>query len=126
MNWPADAQNWMDVIDHALVLLGAIVLAAIPGWLGSLRNHRGIREIRAQNEKVMAQVINGHSDAPPLRADVDRLGSDLERIAGTVDRLASVVETVSRDQISDREALRGYVAELRADIGHVRAHMELR
>lgn len=112
MNWPADASNWMDVIDHALVLLGAIILAAIPGWLTSMRNHRGIREIRAQNEAIKAQVINGHSDAPPLRADVDRLNS--------------AVDALSRDQVADRDALRGYVAELRADIAHLRTDIERR
>lgn len=99
MNFPADASNWMDVIDHVAVILGAILLAAVPSWF-SMRNHKGITEVKNQ-------VKNAHST---------NLRDDLDRAINGVEALSTDVRGLRQDLVMEEERRRTQIAELREEI----------
>jgi hypothetical protein len=99
MNFPADASNWMDVIDHIAVILGAIALAAVPSWF-SMRNHKGIKEV--QN-----QVKNAHTT---------NLRDDIDRAINAVESLGTDVRGLRQDLGMEEERRRAQIAELREEI----------
>lgn len=99
MNWPADAQNWLDVFDHFVVIIGAILLAAIPSVLAH-RNHKGIKEV--QN-----QVKNAHTT---------NLRDDLDRAINAVEALGNDVRGLRQDLVMEEERRRRQIIELRDDV----------
>jgi hypothetical protein len=99
VNWPADAQNWLDVFDHFVVIIGAILLAAIPSVLAH-RNHKGIKEV--QN-----QVKNAHTT---------NLRDDLDRAINAVEALGNDVRGLRQDLVMEEERRRRQIIELRDDV----------
>ena len=99
MNWPADAQNWLDVFDHFVVIIGAILLAAVPSVLAH-RNHKGIKEV--QN-----QVKNAHTT---------NLRDDLDRAINAVEALGTDVRGLRQDLVMEEERRRRQISELRDDV----------
>lgn len=95
MNFPADASNWLDVFDHFIVVLGAIILAGVPSWFAA-RNHKGIKE-------VQAQVKNAHTTN--LRDDVDKA-------INAVEQLSQDFRGMRQDLAAEENRRRSEVAEL--------------
>lgn len=107
MNWPSDAADWMDVADHLLVILGAIILAAIPSLL-TAKTHRSVK---AETKVIREQLVNGHTTY--MRADLDRALAAIESLAEEISHLRkdlSLEQTSRRSQIDD---LRGDVDRMR-------------
>ena len=96
MNFPTDASNLLDVFDHLIVILGAIVLAAVPSWL-SMRNHKGIQEVKDQ-------VKNGHTKT--------NLRDDIDRAIAAVELLGHDVRGIRTDLAAEEDRRRAQVAEL--------------
>ena len=94
----------MDVFDHAIVLVGAILLATVPGWVTARRNHRGIQDIKDQ-------VVNGHKS--PLRADLDKA-------LNAINSLASDVTALRQDLLVERDSRKSQVDDLRSDVDRMR------
>lgn len=92
MNFPANADGWIDVLDHVLVAVFMLLISVIPTWI-TVRNHRGIKDIKGQ-------VVNGHSS--PLREDLDRA--------------ISTIETLVKDVFTFRESMMREVAGLRHEL----------
>ena len=99
MNFPADASNWLDVFDHFIVVIGAIILAGIPSYFAA-RNHKGIKE-------VQAQVKNAHTT---------NLRDDLDRAINAVESLGTDVRGLRQDLVMEEERRRRQIAELRDDV----------
>lgn len=99
MNWPADASNWLDVFDHFVVVIGAILLAAVPSFFAA-RNHKGIKEV--QN-----QVKNAHTT---------NLRDDLDRAINAVESLGTDVRGLRQDLVMEEERRRRQISELRDDV----------
>jgi hypothetical protein len=55
--------NWMDVFDHLLLVLGVVGAAAIPSIFAA-RSHKEIKSVKDQ-------VVNGHK--VPMRFDLDKI-----------------------------------------------------
>ena len=99
MNFPADASNWLDVFDHFIVVIGAIILAGIPSYFAA-RNHKGIKEV--QN-----QVKNAHTT---------NLRDDLDRAINAVESLGTDVRGLRQDLASEEDRRRQQIAELRDEV----------
>ena len=110
MNEFINIDSWMDVVDHLWIGLVLVTVTAIPSWF-SARNHRGINEIRTQNEAIKGQVINGHAEAPPLRQDLDRVISSLDALGKDVRGLRS-------DLTAEGNIRRQQFGELRSDLDY--------
>ena len=108
MNGWYDPQNWLDIFDHFLLVIAAIGVAAVPSYF-SARNHRSIKDTQKTIGQVRDQVVNGHADAPPLRADLDR-------VLAAIDRLGHDVTAIRRDLADEGERRRDHVAELREEV----------
>ena len=99
MNFPADASNWLDVFDHFVVVIGAILLAAVPSFFAA-RNHKGIKEV--QN-----QVKNAHTT---------NLRDDIDRAINAVEVLGHDVRGLRSDLASEEDRRRQQIADLRDDV----------
>jgi len=106
VNWPADASNLLDVFDHLIVIIGAIVLAAVPSFFAA-RNHKSIQEVKAQGDRTLAQVQNAHTTN--LRDDVDRA-------INAVEQLAHDFRGLRTDLATEEDRRRQQIAELRDDV----------
>lgn len=96
MTWPADASNFLDVFDHFIVIIGAIVLAAVPSWFAH-RNHKDLKE-------VVYQTKNNHGTN--LRDDVDRAINAVEQLGHDFRGLRTDLaaeEDRRRNQVADLE-----------------------
>lgn len=93
--------SWMDVLDHVWLGLVFIIVAGVPSWF-SLRNHQGIRDIKAQ-------VVNGHTE--PMR-------SDLDRAINAVEDLANDVRGLRADLTAEGNVRRQQFGELRSDLDY--------
>lgn len=89
-----EVDSWLDLVANAWIGLVLIAVAVVPSVYGA-RNHKGIQEVRQQ-------VTNGHGDAPPLRADIDRL--------------LVAVEALREATEDERRTRRDQIRELREDI----------
>lgn len=107
MNW-YDPTDWVDLIDHAWYGLVLIMVAALPSYLAA-KNHSAIKKVGEKTDAVVGQVVNGHADQPPLRADIDRANMAIEAIANEVRGLRS-------DLAAEEDRRRKQIAELRDDI----------
>ena len=105
MNGWYNPENWLDLADHLLLVLAAIGVVAVPSWLTA----RGHRDIKRSVGAVADQVINGHADAPPLRADLDR-------VIDAIDRLSHDVTAIRRDLADEETRRRSHVTELREEM----------
>lgn len=108
MNGWYNAENLLDIIDHFLIVVGAIGVAAIPSWYAA-RNHRELKTTQETVTQVRDQVVNGHANSPPLRADLDRVIAAIEHLSHDV--------TAIRRELADEETRRrDHVAELRDEV----------
>lgn len=117
MNWPADAEGWLDVFDHAIVIIGAIVLAAVPSWFAA-RNGKKLDQVNSKATTIVGHVQNGHGDAP-MRVDLDH-------ILGAVNRLTANVERLATELADERTNRRDHITELRTDLAHHREDVHAR
>lgn len=130
MNFPGDAANWLDVIDHGIVVLGAVIVAMVPGWL-TLRNHRAIKTVDAKADTIKSQIVNGHEqdpEAPKLRDDLDGLKAAMARwepVLGMVNELREGMEALSHqmrsfraDLMAEEDRRRIQISDLRQEIDH--------
>ena len=95
MTWPADASNLLDVFDHFIVIIGAILLAAIPSWFAH-RNHKDLKE-------VVYQTKNNHPT---------NLRDDLDRAINAVEMLGHDVRGIRTDLAAEEDRRRAQFAEL--------------
>ena len=95
MNFPPDASNLLDVFDHFIVIIGAIILAAVPSWFAH-RNHKDLKE-------VVYQTKNNHGTN--LRDDVDRA-------INAVEQLGHDFRGMRKDLAAEEDRRRSEVAEL--------------
>lgn len=101
MNTFTDAQNWLDIIDHIIVGIILILVAAVPAWIAA-KNHKGIK-------KIQDQVVNGHPD--PLRSDLDKVMLKLSETSDKVDDISRDITSLrvelsqeeGRREVSDRD-----------------------
>lgn len=94
-----DPENWLDV----LTILAVALIAAVPSWLAH-RNHKVVNEIKGQ-------VVNGHKDAPPLRADLDRA-------IAAIDALGEDVRLLRKDLMAEEAHRRLQITDLREELDH--------
>jgi hypothetical protein len=87
-NW-SDASSYLDILDHFLIGLVLILVTIIPSWF-SLRNHKGIVEVKQQ-------VKNGHTQT--------NLRDDLDRIWDAVEEIRTGIRVVKSDVVDIREEL---------------------
>lgn len=87
-------------MDVFTILLSTL-LVAVPSYF-SIRSHK-------ITEEVKKQVVNGHGDAPPLRADLDRA-------IAAIDALATDVTGLRRDLASEEERRYRHITELRDEV----------
>lgn len=99
MNTIPDPENWLDVV----TILAVALIAAVPSWLAH-RNHQSIRDIKDQ-------VVNGHKDAPPLRADLDRA-------IAAINDLADDVRGLRKDLMAEEHHRRLQISDLRDELDH--------
>jgi len=97
------------VIDHLLVVFGAIVLAAVPSFFAA-RNHKSIQEVKAQGDRTLQQVQNAHTTN--LRDDVDRA-------INAVEQLGRDFRGMREDLAAEENRRRTEVAELERRITQV-------
>lgn len=103
MNWPADASNWLDVFDHFVVVVGAIVLAAVPGWVAARRNYKAIKEV--------SDSVNNRPTA---------LRDDLDRALMAIQALGEDIHALRGDLLTERQARKAQVDDLRDDVDRMR------
>jgi hypothetical protein len=119
MEFPENPDAWMDVFDHGVVVLGAIALAVVPGWLQAYKNHREIKKVGRQNAEdlgaIRDQVVNGHADSPGLREDVDHIKDDVKAVMATLAEWATLIPIV-RALSSEVPGLRHDLAAARKDL----------
>ena len=95
--------SWMDIVDHALVGLVLISVAAIPSWF-ALRNHTKIQAVSDQVTGVAAQVTNGHTT--PMREDVDGVRRVLDEIRADQLEIQGDIHGMKSDVSDIRSELR--------------------
>jgi hypothetical protein len=93
------ASDWTNLLDHLLLITGAVLVAAIPSWF-SARNHKGIQEVKDQ-------VKNAHST---------NLRDDLDRAIVAIEDLSHDVRGLREDLAAEEGRRRQQVAELREDL----------
>lgn len=111
MNW-YDAQNWLDLVDHAWYGLVLIAVAAVPAYFAR-KSHEAIQTVNRKTDTIVGNVQNGHTE--PLRADIDR-------VIQAVDDLAHDVRSIRTDLAMEEDRRLRDVAELENRIG--RHHRE--
>lgn len=81
MNGWYNPDNWLDVLDHLLLVLGAVAVIAVPSFLAA-RTHKSIK---TETKVIREQLVNGHSS--PMRQDLDRAIAAIENLAKDVQGL---------------------------------------
>lgn len=103
-----NVDDWLDLVSYLWIGIVAIAVAAIPAYY-SRSNSRKLQEIEAQSKDIRDQVVNGHKNAPPLRADLDR-------VIQSLDRLVAEVDAVRTDLTDEHAERRSQIRELREDV----------
>jgi hypothetical protein len=75
-----------------------------------------ISEVKDKISQVQGQVVNGHSDAPPMRADIDSVLIGVNLLAEKVEGLSDLV----RNHGKDISGVRDDVGQLREEVRDVR------
>lgn len=110
MNGWFNPDSWMDILDHLLLVIGALSVAIIPSWM-SVRNGRAIRVVKDQ-------VVNGHTE--PMRADLDRISNVLDKTSMLVENVQHSLDGF-RSELSEEEGRRrDNDRELREEIARAR------
>lgn len=111
-DWP-NPDGWLDILDHVVVAAFMLLVAVVPTYM-TIRGNRGIRDIKNQ-------VVNGHKDAPPLRADLDRA---LKAISVLGEELSSFRSQITRDVAHIRSELADEEERRRSHISEVRSEYD--
>lgn len=113
-NW-SDANNWIDLVDHVWIGLVWIATVTIPALIALKGTRKGLK-------KITDQVVNGHEDAPPLRADVNKVIARQSDVIKHQNELSEKVDLLIvgvadlREGLLDEEARhRSSVREMRDD-----------
>ena len=136
MEFPANPDAWMDVFDHSVVVIGAIALAVLPGWLQARRNHAAIKEVGKKADDdltaIRAQVVNGHAEnpeSPNLRDDLDAVKEAMSRwepVLGLVDELRAGMEALANQMRAFRSDLMAEEQHRSQQIKDVREELDHR
>ena len=136
MEFPAPADQWLDVADHSIVIIGAIGLAILPGWFQARRNHKAIQKVGQKTSDdltaIRAQVVNGHAqdpESPNLRDDLDAVKESMSRwepVLGLVDELRTGMEALAHQMRAFRSDLMAEEDRRRIQIGDLRDELEHR
>lgn len=97
MNSIPNPDSWMDVF----TILMSTLLVAVPSYF-SIKAHRS-------SEVIKKQVVNGHGDSPPMRADLDRA-------IAAIEALATDVQSLRRDLVDEEQRRHRNVSELRDEV----------
>ena len=108
---PFNPDNWLDFATIVIVAL----IAAVQSWLAA-RNHGTLKTIRGQTEEIKGQVVNGHSAAPPLRADLDRITEAFMRLESKMELLGESLSGLREDGTAEKRVRREEIRELREDV----------
>jgi len=111
--------SWMDV---ATILLVALI-AAVPSWL-ALRSHKAVEQQGSSVQEIRAQIVNGHGEARPLRADLDLVADAVQNVRNAVGSLSDDLHGLRADLREESDARRAHVGELRSDLAAARAELE--
>jgi uncharacterized protein YhaN len=113
----------------------ALILLVISGWIGlgikavvdtrlnrrtaqeSSETRKKVGEIGEVVDAVQGQVVNGHADAPPLRADLDRVIAGVELLGEKLSGLTSLVLSHG----DDIRGMRKDMSELRGEFRDTRS-----
>ena len=136
MEFPAPADQWLDVADHSIVIIGAIGLAILPGWFQARRNHTAIKEVGKKADDdltaIRAQVVNGHAtdpEAPKLRDDLDEIKASMSRwepVLGLVEELRAGMEALANQMRAFRSDLMAEEQHRSQQIKDVREELDHR
>ena len=134
MEFPAPADQWLDVFDHSVVVIGAIGLAILPGWFQARRNHTAIKEVGKKADDdltaIRAQVVNGHADASTnLREDLDAVKESMskwEPVLGLVEELRAGMEALANQMRAFRSDLMAEEQHRSQQIKDVREELDHR
>lgn len=108
--------NWLDVVDHLLLIIGVVATAVVPSWFAA-RNHKEIRSVKDQ-------VVNGHTS--PMRDDLDRVLARLEELSKFLAEVGRGVSGLRSDLNDEEIRRRENIRELRSDIDRKLAELESR
>lgn len=106
----------MDVLDHLLLVVGAVLTVAVPTWI-SARNNKEIKDVKEQ-------VTNGHKS--PMRLDLDRVLERLEELSHFVMDIQRGVTGLRSDIVDEEARRRENVRELRDEIDRKFTELENR
>lgn len=85
-----------------------------------------ITDVKEKLSQVQGQVVNGHSDAPPMRADIDSVLLGVNLLSEKVEGLTDLVRNHGKDISGVREdvgQLREEVRDVRHDHGTLERRM---
>jgi predicted RNase H-like nuclease (RuvC/YqgF family) len=108
MNGWFNPDNWLDVADHLLLILGAMATLIIPPWISSRKTHRDLKDVKDQ-------VKNGHTNTN-LRDDLDRVLERLEELSRHVTEIARGFSGLKSELIDEEIHRRESIKELRFDL----------
>lgn len=103
MNGWYNPDNWLDIIDHIVLALAGIACVIIPSYLHS--NRKTLQQVRDQ-------VVNSHPDR--------NLRDDIDRCLAAIEALGRDINSISRELLTEREARRSQVDDLRSDVDRMR------
>lgn len=119
--------SWMDILDHVLIGMVLVAVAAVPSWFAN-RNHQAIKKVGQKAEAIEAQVVNGHAEQPQnLRDDMDEVKAALSRwepVLGMVDELRAGMESLAQQMRAFRSDLMAEEDRRRIQIGDLREDLE--
>ena len=110
MNGWFNPDNWLDVVDHFLLILGVIATAVVPSWFAA-RNHKEIKDVKDQ-------VVNGHKS--PMRFDLDRVLERLEDLSRFITEVGRGVQGLRTELVDEESRRRESVKELRSEMANHR------
>lgn len=106
--------SWMDVLDHVLLIFGAVLTVAVPTLI-TVRSNKNIKEVKEQ-------VTNGHTS--PMRQDLDRVLQRLEDMSHFILEVQRGVSGLRSDLIDEEARRRENIRELRGEFERKLSHLE--
>ena len=113
MNGWFNPDSWLDIVDHVLLIVGALSMAIVPTWFAA-RNNRTLKAVKDQ-------VVNGHKS--PMRSDLDLVLTRLEDVSSRVDGIARDVSGLRSELAEEENRRRDNVRELHNDMSRNRSDL---
>lgn len=104
----SEVDTWWDLANNLWIGLVAVAVIVIPVYFGQKQKDQ-LKKIGGETSDIKDQVVNGHSGAPPLRSDMDKVLLSLDNLTTKVDGLA-------QDVREEREERRSNIDHLRKDL----------